>query len=202
MKPASASPPPAAYCQEPSSRVQHFFIGHLTSTATIVHLLLIVVLVVVLTVSRPHHLPHCNVAIVFPCDHVQSSTVVHFLRRDSTCRSPCSLRGLPELLPRHIVFVALVVMPRCSVTCVSATSRAQRERASHRPSKLTPLWPCCRDHSILQREIGHGLPSHSLSPRGFSHTSSLPRSSFAVFSPSVTVVDRLFHGDSVMTFSA
>ena len=90
MKPASASPHPAANCQEPSSCGQHFFIGHVTSP--IVHLLLPVVLVVVLTVARPHHRPHCNVAMVFPYDHVESPTTVHFLRRDATCRSPFSLR--------------------------------------------------------------------------------------------------------------
>ena len=57
------------------------------------HLLvvLVVVLVVVLTIARPHHRPHCNVAVVFPNDHVQSPTIVHFLRRDSTCRSPFSV---------------------------------------------------------------------------------------------------------------
>ena len=69
-----------------------------------------VAIVVVRIVARPHHLPHCNVAVVFPREHFQSSTVVYFLRRDSTCRGVFSLRGLPELLPRHFVYGCLATM--------------------------------------------------------------------------------------------
>ena len=83
--------------------MQHFVIGNFSHKARTAHMFLKVATVVVRTVARPRHLPHCNVAVVFPNEHFQSSTVVYFLRRDSTCRGVFSLRGLPEVVPRHVV---------------------------------------------------------------------------------------------------
>ena len=153
MKPAHASPHPAAYCQEPSSRVQHFVIGHFTSKAITAHMFLEVVIVVVRTVARPRHLPHCNVAMVVPCDHVQSSTVVHFLRRDSTCRDPSSLRSLPELLPRHGVFHC----PGCLAAMFCR--RRFRNRSRSTGKIFSPPFPNSRHcgHSAVTRHSNRNL---------------------------------------------
>ena len=157
--------------------------------------------VVVRTFARPRHLPHCNVAVVFPREHFQSSTVVYFLRHDSTCRSVFSLRGLPELLPHHVVCHC----PGCLATMFCHMSFCNWSRSTRK--SFLPPFPNSRHcgHSALTTRHSNGnlatdFPSHQLASRGFSHTSSLPRSSFAVFSLSVTVVDAL--GNAVATLSS
>ena len=153
--------------------------------------------VVVRTFARPRHLPHCNVAVVFPREHFQSSTVVYFLRHDSTCRSVFSLRGLPELLPHHFVCHC----PGCLATMFCHMSFCNWSRSTRK--NFLPPFPNSRHcgHSALTTRHSNG-----------NLATDFPSLSHFIIAPAVFCgVLPLGHGcrctgqcrsDSVITFSA